>query len=529
MAMVIASSQNVAFGEHAKKDQGAIEFTDKELEWIREHKESKIRIGVAQDYVPVEYIDSNGIQRGLGSGMLKKISEETGLEFELYYNNENETWEEILQSMWAGRIDLLPLVSYTEERSRYLQFSKPYTEFTQVVVSRKEKKCFISDLSRLTEGVFAVPRGYWFLDLIKSQNPAIDIVEVKSMKEALEYVSKGRADYTICEIPVYTYYKEQGIYDGIRIVGEFKEKNKAAMATSKEFEGMIPIINKVIENLNYDEIYENALVFPVDSTSGARLRMTVIFLSMALLATFYFLYHTFEKLVNAKQQAEEASDEKSKFMSGIAHDLRTPIAIIMGYSEMINGKKAKTQSDIERYISKIYEKAEGLSSLIEEIFMASRLEDNRFEFQMEDTSINELVSDVAEDLGFKAAEKGIEIQVKLVEGADAVRKVDRVEFRRAIENIVTNAIKYSEEGDVIQIRTIKRSDGRILIHVKDEGLGISEIDIGHIFERYYRGENRNSESVGLGLYITKEIIQRHGGDIWVESKCGIGSIFYVAI
>ena len=489
----------------------------------------KIWIGVAQDYVPIAYIDSNGIQRGLGSEIMKKISEATGLEFELYYNNENENWEKILQSTLEGKIDILPSVAYTEERSRHLKFSKPYTELTQVIVSRKEKKCFISDLSRLTEGVFAVPRGYWFLDQIKSQNPKIGIVEVDSMGAALEYVSKGRADYTVCEIPVYTYYKEQGIYGKIGIVGEFKEKNRAAMVASKEFEGMIPIINKVIENLNYDEVYENAIVFPVDSTSMTRLRMTVVFLSMALLATFFFLYHIFEKLVRAKEQAEEANDEKSKFMSGIAHDLRTPIAIIMGYSEMINGKKAKTQSDIERYISKIYEKAEGLSSLIEEIFMASRLEDNRFEFQMEDTSIKELVRGVAEDLSFKAAENGIEIQTKFAEGADAVRKVDRVEFRRAIENIVTNAIKYSEEGDVIQIITIKRSDGRILIQVEDEGLGISERDIGHIFERYYKGENRNSESVGLGLYITKEIIQRHGGDIWVESKCGIGSIFYVAI
>ncbi|MCM1988358.1 ATP-binding protein [Oceanirhabdus seepicola] len=503
-------------------------FTNEELKWINEHKNRDINVGVAQDYIPIEYIDKDGNPSGMGIEIIKLISELTGLRFKMYKNSAKETWDEILRSTSEKRIDILPAVAQTKNRLKYLEFSEHYIEMTQVILGHKDNQKLVNGIAEVNKKSFVVPRGYWVIDGILKENPNAEIIQVENMEEALKYVSNKKTDYTICETPVFTCYREEGTTKNIKIVGELKEKNKIHMAVRKEYSELIPIINKVIESINYNELYEKALIMPKNNLNEKKLIFIILILTLIVLILIYYRYTTFRKLVIAKKEAEDANRHKTSLMTNISHDLRTPITVIMGYAQAIIDGNVKSEEDKEKYIRRIYEKTKYLNELVDDFFLLSRLEDGKLILVKEEVNINNFVKSIVEDTAFKAEPQNIELSLKLDEKVEIYKKVDRIKLYRAIENIIINAVKYTEENGSIEISTVLEDD-KVKISIKDNGIGIQKEDITHIFDRYYKGKNARKESIGLGLYIAKEIIHKHNGEIWLESEYKKGSTFYILI
>ena len=117
----------------------------------------------------------------------------------------------------------------------------------------------------------------------------------------------------------------------------------------------------------------------------------------------------------------------------------------------------------------------------------------------------------------------------MADGAAVFKNVDGVKLYRAIENIMTNAIAYTGRGGRIEVSAIPTVEGKVEIAIKDNGQGIVQEELPHIFERYYKGGQARKEAIGLGLYIAREIIHRHQGEIRAESELGRGSVFYVVL
>lgn len=505
-------------------------FTREEQDWIRAQQNKVFYVGVAQDYIPIEYLDERGRPRGMGVELLRKIHQLTGLRFRLYQNSAKETWEEILQSTVEKRIDILSTVSVTPERQEYLEFSVPYMETTQVIVGDVDTNRLFRDVAQIEENsTFAVPRGYWFVDIIKKDIPQAGIIYVDNMEEALEYVSKKKADYTICEIPVFTYYKDQGMYQEIKIVGELNEKNQIFIGTRKDLKELIPIINKVILHINYDEIYEASMVIPRNNRKERRLTALVVLLGILLIIVIYYLWRTIRKLVRSKQAAEEANNDKTRLMTNIAHDLRTPLTVILGYAQAMMEGQVQKEADKERYIRKISEKVTYLSAVVDDFFLLARLEDNNLALRQEPVRLDCFLRQIVEDAELKAQAKQIQISLHVADGAAVFKNVDGVKLYRAIENIMTNAIAYTGRGGRIEVSAIPTVEGKVEIAIKDNGQGIAPEGLPHIFERYYKGGQARKEAIGLGLYIAREIIHRHQGEIRAESELGRGSVFYVVL
>lgn len=506
-------------------------FTQEELDWIDMHQNVDFYVGTAQDYVPIEYIDKRGAPRGMGIELIKKVHELTGLKFRFYENSHVESWGEIMTSLREERVDILSTVSYTLDRAEYLMFSAPYIEMTQVWVGSKNASRLVKDFSQAENATFAVPKGYWFLDIILQELPHARILEVSSMEEALQAVSDQKADYTICEIPVFTYYKEQGFYHNIKIVGELEEKNQIFVGVRKELQELIPIVDKVIRNTNYyNEIYESSMVIPLSQEREKRLAATVVVLAAALLVVGYYLFLTFRKLVRSKKEAEKANRDKTKLMLNISHDLRTPITVMIGYTQALMEGQVHKSEDREKYMRRIFEKTKYLSAIVDDFFLLSRLEEQNLAMDKENTRLDLLIAQIVEGDMMNAQEKNIQLTLRTDEQAALYRKVDRIKLYRAIENIIVNAIHYTEPGGAVQVAlTPDSSEGRVRISVKDDGPGIPEKDMPYIFERYYKGSNARKESIGLGLYIAREIIQKHDGMVWAESKAGHGSVFYIVL
>lgn len=502
-------------------------FTENEWNWILQNQQKVFSVGVALDYIPIEYLDRHGQPKGLGLELLKKVNEFTGLQFKLYEKNHFTTWDEILQNTKDKNIDILTAASFTEPRSAYLNFSIPYLELSQILVGHKNTE-LINNYDKIARATFAVPTGFWFIDTVLKNHSPDKIIYVKDTEEAIKAVANKLADYTICELPVYSYYKEQGDYSNLKIVG-LLDKNQIFIAVRKDLQELIPIINKSISNTNSNELYESSLVMPENNIREIKLLLLIFLLLVLLSITIYHLQKTFKKLVQAKKEAEDANRDKTALMANISHDLRNPITVSMGYLEAILDDETKEKEDKEEYLKRTYRKLKHLSELIDDFFFISRLEDNKLKFYREKVNINSILKMVSENLELKVKSENLKLILKLDDKINIEKTIDKLKFYRAIENIIINAINYSKPNGLIEIGTLELPDGKVKIYIKDTGKGIVTEDLPFIFDRYYKGKNSRNDSIGLGLYITKEIIERHEGEIWAESKLNEGTTFYIIL
>lgn len=502
-------------------------FTAEELNWIYRNRDREFIVGAAQDYIPIEYINEKDVPKGMGIELLRKVNELTGLKFRLYDKNRDATWQDIMDNIENGTIDILSTVSYTEDRSGYITFSIPYMEMTQVIIGSGSNKNLVKDILQASENSFAVPSGYWFESILLNANPNADLIDAKNMQEALGMVNRGQADFTICELPVYTYYDELGRYKNIKIAGELKDKNGIYIGARKELSAIIPIINKVITNTNSYELYEKAMVMPEDSRRLILMGTLAGFLFFSVLLLVIYLIQTFHRLIESKKQAEAAYKDKIRLISNISHDLRTPITALIGYTQALLDNKVSTAEDKQKYLYRLSIKVKYLNAMVDDFFLLARMEEDRLSLNREAVDLEALVKQILPDTELKAREKGIQISLSVLKKGLAVY-ADSVKLSRVLDNILANALCFTGGGGSIEV-VLEPWESGARIGIKDTGAGMEEEEIPHIFERYYKGRNARKESNGLGLFIAKTIVEKHGGRIWAESIPGKGSSFFITL
>lgn len=248
------------------------------------------------------------------------------------------------------------------------------------------------------------------------------------------------------------------------------------------------------------------------------------------------LIQTFEEMrLRLKDNAEEKlrSDKESKeLISNISHDLKTPITAIKGYVEGIRDGVADTPEKMDKYIGTIYNKANEMDMLINELTLYSKIDTNRIPYNFAPLPVNAYFDDCAEDLAMELDSKNVEFgYFNYVEVGQKII-ADPEQLKRVINNIVSNSLKYMErERGLINLR-VKDVGDFIQVELEDNGKGIAAKDLANIFDRFYRTDaSRNSSKggSGIGLSIVKKIIEDHGGKIWATSKEGTGTVMYFVI
>ena len=221
------------------------------------------------------------------------------------------------------------------------------------------------------------------------------------------------------------------------------------------------------------------------------------------------------------QNVKSERDNIKELISDISHQTKTPIANLILYSELLGD--AEIPEEQKGNASAIYEQAEKLRFLIDNLVKMSRLENGILSLSPEKSDVSSVLSDICSQYKDKAEAKGVEL---LLSAKELFAVIDRKWTAEAIGNIVDNAIKYTSEGSV----TITASDYEMFVRVdiSDIGMGISEEEQAKIFQRFYRSNNvRDKEGVGIGLYLARQIITGEGGYIKVSSKVGEGTTFSV--
>ena len=248
------------------------------------------------------------------------------------------------------------------------------------------------------------------------------------------------------------------------------------------------------------------------------------------------LFHNYEEMrLRLKESTEESIENEKKnkeLISNITHDLKTPITSITGYVEGIMDGVADTPEKRDKYIRTIYNKANEMDTLLNELTLYAKIDTNRIPYNFAKINVSEYFNDCVEEIGLDLETKNIRLAYFNYVDENVLIIADPEQLRRVIHNIIGNSIKYlDKQQGFINIR-IKDVGDFIQVEIEDNGRGISARDLPYIFDRFYRADaSRNSATggSGIGLSIVKKIIEDHGGKIWATSKESIGTVMYFVI
>jgi signal transduction histidine kinase/HAMP domain-containing protein len=226
---------------------------------------------------------------------------------------------------------------------------------------------------------------------------------------------------------------------------------------------------------------------------------------------------------------KELDSMKSEFVATVSHDLRSPLTLMRGYATMLD-TVGELNEQQHGYVKKIVSGVENMSRLVNNLLDLGRIEIG-VGLQVEHVTVLDIIERVTSALQLQASQKNIALDVELSKDMPHAVEADQALLHQAIYNLVENAIKYTPENGRVIIRT-QTHTGFLIFAIEDSGYGIATDDLPHLFEKFYRGKQRETRAQtgsGLGLAIVNSIAANHGGRVWVESTLGKGSIFYLQI
>jgi signal transduction histidine kinase/HAMP domain-containing protein len=235
------------------------------------------------------------------------------------------------------------------------------------------------------------------------------------------------------------------------------------------------------------------------------------------------------KETEAAQALYEADRLRSQFISSVSHELRTPLTLIKGYSTSLLRQDVSWGEESQReFLQIIDEKTDELRDLIDKLLQSAKLEAGALQLEKEPVLLARLAHRVVEEIASRARRHEFTLDFP---PSFPVVEADIRYMEQALRNLVENAVKYSPEGGKVAM-TGEVKDGKLVVSVSDEGIGIPPEHQDKVFERFYRVDSastRNTPGSGLGLSITKGHIEAHGGEVWVESTAGKGSKFHFSL
>lgn len=511
-------------------------LTKKERAWL--DSAPTLRLGVDKAWPPVEWIDEKGQYQGMTSDYIKFISDLIGLQIA---KPESMPWVEVLTKTKEKDVDVLPAAVATAERKKFLNFTSPYLIFPFVIFTRNNSS-FVTDIQDLYGKRVGIEDGYTSQSDLKRDHPELDVIGFKSTQDILHALSVGQVDAYIGNLTVAAYLiKKEGLTN-IKVAAPTNYKFDLSMAVRKDWPELRSIIDKALSIMSEEQRNEIRqrwvkLNYKVGVDYDTVIKVSIVTVIIILLILFwvYFIQRQKEQLRLAKAETDAANAKlkeldqlKSMFIASVSHELRTPLNAVIGFSSvMMNGLYGELSEKYLDYTTRINKSGQHLLSLITDIIDISKIESGNLDIEIEDFELDEIVDEAINSLQQLADSKGIKLTNKVKQ--KILLHTDKRRLYQTILNFVSNAVKYSEKGEVTVF--VEDLGDSIVFTVKDTGVGISEDDMTRLFEPFERFESHISVKAGgtgLGLYLTNKIVtEMLKGEIGAESKLGKGSSFWV--
>jgi signal transduction histidine kinase len=352
-----------------------------------------------------------------------------------------------------------------------------------------------------------------------------------------EYLEKNQKPLVYEELSVFakeTYDKEEE--DRIKSLQENMKRIEASLClpllVKDKISGMIVLGNKI----SGDPYFEQ----DIDLLMGLSNQASIALYNAQLYSEVQDLSQNLERRVSeqvkelkqAYNKLQKLDKVKTEFMSIISHQLRTPLSIVKGHLSMINeGVYDDNEERKKEILDNVYEANERLIALVNDVLNISRIQSGRVEINKEKVNLVELTRRTTERMMPSADEKGIKLIFHKNEEDLPEIKIDVAKIENVIINLVDNAIKYTNEGQVEVF--VKKEEKNLLIEIKDSGEGMMKDELEKLFDTFSRGDAGKKhwiQGAGLGLYIARQFVEMHKGKVWAESEGeGKGSQFYIKL
>ena len=229
---------------------------------------------------------------------------------------------------------------------------------------------------------------------------------------------------------------------------------------------------------------------------------------------------------------KQFQNEQKKFISSVSHELRTPLTTIIGYTDMLTRRQVVDPEILNRSLSTINREGHRLLRLVDDLLNVNQFDKIEFDVKKANLDLHALLIDVVYQMQIKSSQNDIEINYKSDENLPEILG-DYDRLQQLFINVLHNAIKYSDKGDIIDVVST-REDGNIVVSIRDYGVGISDVEKDRIFNAFYRVDEDRARSegeggAGLGLYLVKQIVEKHNGTIRVDSQVGEGTNVIVTL
>ena len=531
-----------------------ISFSHREQELIRQYQsgEKKLVVGVWTDRAPLSYVE-NGKLKGILPDLFDKIMQKAGVPYTIKLPKDKADYEKMcldgsVDVIMDWRHDNIPLA---EERDYAL--SKKYLDTRIVLLKRNTLKG--------QPHTFAVENTTRLSNVEDKLVDDANVFLTNNVDESIRAVAYGKADATYLYYYMALYYLNQGSYKNLvyEILDNPGPDVHIAFTTGVNHE-LSGIISKCISQISNEErtqIINKYTTFQPQNMDFVTYiaynpQMTLLFFVFILAISLGFLLmymrlHEKKRLLAQEQAyavkqeqlaeaAQAANKSKTSFLFNMSHDIRTPMNAIIGFANLAQNAKCSTEQ-MHSYLSKILVASQHLLSLINDILEMSRIESGKITLEPAPTSWNEMLQELQTIMQEQIESKKQSFTISIAPLTHDYVMIDKLRMEQVLVNLVSNASKYTPEHGSIRVElaqypAAKPNHALYKISVIDNGMGMSEDFVKKIFSPFERANNSTVSKIqgtGLGMSITKSIVDLANGTIDVKSKLGEGTEIIVAV
>ncbi|WP_181248017.1 ATP-binding protein [Chromobacterium haemolyticum] len=502
-------------------------YTAEETAWIKQHPTIYYSI---DPYWPLEYIE-NGSHKGLSCAYLKAIAKKSGLRFQLVAAKNTQ---DMIGKLKSGQIYLATMGAAQLIPKEYgipLLNSQPYASTATIIITKAGAEGLFNP-SQLERKTVAVKGGGGYEQYLRAHYPYLKLVLINDPVAALKAVADGKVFAAIGAEIVFRPVLQGRFPKTLQISGTMPEMFTGLnIKVAQQYPELRSIIDKALLQLSpseTDEIFDD-WVADIDFGKPSmhqisRYYLTEILLVLCVLSVMVFL---FTQARWAKRRAVASEEAKSKFIAMMSHEIRTPMNAILAAIELLQQtRQSKQQQELAALASS---SALNLLELLDDVLDTAKLEARHLALEKLPTDLLELARGISDSQRLSASRKGLALTLA-ADGLDnRLLILDPMRMRQIMTNLLSNAIKFTDRGEVallMQFNPQSAKSGKLLVTVRDTGVGIAKAQQEKLFRAYSQAERSTSRRYGgsgLGLSICKQLIELMGGSILLESAEGKGT------